>query len=65
MAIDCYDEAIKYKPNFATAYFNKGSALSDLGKKKEAIDCYDEAIKYKPNYADAYNNKGLVLIYLG
>ncbi len=30
-SIDCYDEAIKLKPEYTAAYLNKGAALSDLG----------------------------------
>ena len=64
-AIECYDEAIRLKPDDAAAYNNKGVALSALGRKEEAIECYDEAIRLKPDNAAAYNNKGNALSALG
>ncbi len=49
------------KPDYAEAYYNKGSALDDLNEKEEAIKCFDNAIALKPDYAEAYNNRGSVL----
>jgi hypothetical protein len=40
MSIDCYDQAIKIKPDYATAYSNKGISLKKLGKLEMALDCY-------------------------
>ncbi|KJV51565.1 TPR repeat family protein [Orientia tsutsugamushi str. Gilliam] len=53
--------AIKYNPNYAKAYYNKGVCLNKLEQYKEAIENYDLAIKYNPNDAKAYYNKGLCL----
>ncbi|WP_371218778.1 tetratricopeptide repeat protein [Orientia tsutsugamushi] len=35
--IDNYDIAIKYKPDLAKAYINKGNALNALGRYQEAM----------------------------
>ena len=60
-AIICFDKAIDIDPQYATAYYNKGLALSALGRKDDAIDCYDKAIDIDPQYAKAYYNKGVAL----
>ena len=57
-AIDAYDEAIRLKPDYATAYSNRGVAKNDLGRHDEAIADYDEAIRLKSDYAEAYSNRG-------
>nr|WP_284525181.1 tetratricopeptide repeat protein [Orientia tsutsugamushi] len=36
-AIENFDLAIKYKPNYAEAYFNKGFCLGNLERYKEEI----------------------------
>ena len=65
VALDYYDQAIKINPNYAYAWNNKGIALHNLGKHKDAIECYDRAIMIDPNYADAWNNKGVSLRKIG
>ena len=40
-AIEACDLAIKYKPDYAEAYYNKGVALAKLAKYSEAIKVYD------------------------
>ena len=44
----------------ATDHYNKGNALSQLGKYEEAINAYDEALKRDPNFADAKKNKAII-----
>jgi tetratricopeptide (TPR) repeat protein len=65
VALDRYGQAIEIDPNNADAWNNKGIALHNLRKFKEAIDCCDMAIRINPNYADAWNNKGVSLGKLG
>jgi tetratricopeptide (TPR) repeat protein len=48
-------------PHDADAWNNKGYALANLGKYKEAIKCYDRAIKVDPNNAEAWCSKGSTL----
>jgi Flp pilus assembly protein TadD len=57
--IQCYSEAIRLKPDYASAYNNRGVARDDRGDLAGAIRDYSEAIRLKPNYADAYNNRGV------
>ena len=40
---------------------NKGIALADLGRYKQAITCYDEALRINPNYTLAQKNKKICL----
>jgi Flp pilus assembly protein TadD len=58
-------KAVKLKPDFAEAWYNKGVALGELGKLEEALACYDKAIRLKPDDAEAWNNKGAALGELG
>ena len=53
-----YSEAIRLKPDYADAYYNRGLAYYHKGQYDRAIADYDEAIRLKPDYADAYNNRG-------
>jgi len=60
-AIESYKQALKIKPNYASAYYNMGNALNEKGSPEAAIDSYKQAIKIQPNYADAYSNMGIAL----
>lgn len=64
-AVAAYDQAIRFAPNNAAAYFYKGNALSALRSYEAAITAYDSAIQLAPNIADAYNAKGKALEQLG
>ena len=58
-AIACYTEAIRLKPDFADAYYNRGGVHWENGENDKAIKDYSEAIRLKPDYAMAYNNRGI------
>lgn len=45
--ISASDKLLKYVPNHPEAHYEKGRALHQLGKYKEAIDSFDKTIKYK------------------
>ena len=65
IAIADYNQALSIKPDFATAYNNRGNAKSNLGDKQGAIADYNQAISLQPDYANAYNNRGIVKSNLG
>jgi tetratricopeptide (TPR) repeat protein len=55
-----YTEAIRLKPDYAYAYFNRGNARRGKGDHDGALKDYAEAIRLKPDYANAYYNRGIV-----
>lgn len=57
-------KATSINPNQANAHFNRGIALQELRKFKDALISYDEAIKLKDNYYAAYCNRGQVFLKL-
>ena len=57
-AIRLYNEALKLKPDYAEAYYNRGIAYSVSFQNKRAIQDFNKAIQLNPNYAEAYNNRG-------
>ncbi|HKS39781.1 MAG TPA: tetratricopeptide repeat protein [Blastocatellia bacterium] len=57
-AIADYDNAIRFKPDDASAYYNRGVAYGKKGDYDRAIADYDNAIRLKPDDASAYNNRG-------
>lgn len=74
-AIADYDQAIKLRPSYADAYYNRGNSRSDLGDKKGAIADYDQAIQINRGWGSfnnryfglptAYSNRGNVRSDLG
>ena len=58
--ISDYSEAIRLKPDYARAYFNRGNIYDDRGDDTLAIADYSESIRLEPDDADAYNNRGYV-----
>ncbi len=57
-AIADYNQAIKIKPDFASAYFVRGIAKSNLEDYQGAIADCNQAIQIKPDFADAYYFRG-------
>ena len=64
-AIADYTKAIRLKPNYATAYNNRGLAKFRLERYIAAVVDFDIAIRLKPDYVDAYNNRGSAKYRLG
>ncbi|MBW4679426.1 MAG: tetratricopeptide repeat protein [Microcoleus vaginatus WJT46-NPBG5] len=60
-ALDCFQKAVKLKPDFIPAWVYQGITLEQLQRYEEAIACYNEAIKINPNVADLWYNKGATL----
>ena len=60
-AIDNYNKAISFRPNFSEAYSNRGASLYKLNEYDKAIESYDKAIEISPKYVDAYMSKAVCL----
>jgi len=48
----------RLKPDYASAFNNRGNARQAQGDLAGAVRDYDEAIRLKPDYATAFNNRG-------
>jgi superkiller protein 3 len=46
---------LKIDPNYYDAWNNKGLALGNLQRYKEAIECFDKAIKINASYTILWN----------
>jgi superkiller protein 3 len=51
-----YEQALRINPDDASAHYNLGNALQQIGQLPEAIEQYQQALQIKPDYADARNN---------
>jgi protein O-mannosyl-transferase len=60
-----YAEALRLRPDYATARNSLGVVLYRQGKFAAAASQYAEALRLKPGYAAAHNNLGVVLTHQG
>jgi tetratricopeptide (TPR) repeat protein len=44
-AIECFDKALKLKPDYTDVWNIKGLTLHNLKKHSKAIECYNKAIE--------------------
>ncbi len=63
-AVDCFDRLLKLKADSPDVLSNRGLALQDLGRHKEALASYDRALKLKPDYVEALTNRASLLFLL-
>jgi tetratricopeptide (TPR) repeat protein len=63
--IRCYAEAIRLKPDYAFAYYNRGNARKAKGDLDGALKDFAEAIRLKPDDVFAYNNRGTTRYHKG
>lgn len=61
-AIGFYEQALKVRPEFPEAEFQRGSALASLGRFAEADAAFRLAISYKKNWSLPYSALGVVLM---
>ena len=64
-AIFYYKEALKIKPDYVTALYNLGTALSDTGSFDEAILYLTKALRVNPENIDARSNLANLLFIQG
>ena len=53
--------ALRYRPNFAEAHDNLGTAHLHLGQTNEAIACFRQALRLNPNLAATWGSLGNAL----
>ena len=64
-AIRQFQEAIRYKPDYADAHIDLGAAFLNQGRADGAISQFQEAIRLEPDYAQAHMNLGIALLNQG
>jgi tetratricopeptide (TPR) repeat protein len=64
-AIATFSEAIRLRPDDASAFDSRGNAYESKGDHDRAIADYNEAIRLTPNYAVAFNNRGIAYAHKG
>ena len=60
-AMDCYEQALFLRPDYAEAQYHTGLVLEDLGRAEEAIGRYRKALAAKPDLVWAHYNLGTAL----
>jgi tetratricopeptide (TPR) repeat protein len=55
-----YNEAIRLKPDYAEAFYNRGLVRYNMGDLEGALNDGNEAIRLKPDFGEAFNNRGVV-----
>jgi tetratricopeptide (TPR) repeat protein len=64
-AIELYDAAIKIKPEFPEAEFQRAMALIGTNRTGEAVEGFNRAVALRPDWAMAYSKFGRVLAISG
>ncbi len=64
-AINCFQQALQIRPDFAEARNNLGNALLQTGRVDAAITCFQEALQIRPDFAEAHDNLGNALLQTG
>ncbi|MGZ8843189.1 MAG: tetratricopeptide repeat protein [Pyrinomonadaceae bacterium] len=64
-AIQLYDAAIKLKPEFPEAEFQRAMILVITNRQAEAIDGFKRAVALRPDWAIAYSKFGSQLAFFG
>ena len=56
-AISAYDMTLRLKPDYAEAYYNRGTAKTLIGEYETAITDFDETIRLNPEFVEAHYNR--------
>ena len=60
--IECYRQAVKIDPQYASAWFNLGFALQARQKDEEALESYCRVTQLDPRRAEAFFNAGALAL---
>ena len=63
-AAQFFESAFTIKPDYAEAYMNHGTALSESGELNLAVKSFKKAIDLLPNYSEAHNKLGVTYLNL-
>jgi superkiller protein 3 len=58
LAMDAYEHALAYNPDFVPAYDNLGGLLAEIGNSERAFECFRTALSLNPWDSMAYRNIG-------
>ena len=58
-AVDHFEWAVAFKPNYAEAHNNLGVVERQQEKFDQAIKSFEKAIDIQPNYVQAHSNLGI------
>ncbi|MBU0516676.1 MAG: tetratricopeptide repeat protein, partial [Proteobacteria bacterium] len=64
-AVSLYSKAIKLKPDYLAAIYNRGLSHLALGKHRAAAKDFRQCLKLRPNWSDAKHNLYVALKRLG
>lgn len=64
-ALECYDSALRLRPDDTGTMVSRGLALTELGRFQEALDAFDDALEGDPAIEEALIGKGFALMGLG
>ncbi len=64
-SIKAYREALRLRPDLASAHDNLGFVLSRTGRVPEAIEQFEAAVRIDPGCEECFNNIGAVLVAAG
>src|SRR3712207_8818286 len=51
----------EYEPESAESWYQRGNALINQQKYREAVESYDKAVQFQPNYYQAWYSRGIAL----
>lgn len=60
-AVHCYQQALRKKPDFINAWYNRGIALDRLGRYAEALGSFNQVIRLQTDNARAWFYRGVAL----
>jgi tetratricopeptide (TPR) repeat protein len=64
-ALEAYDRAVKFNPDFSDAWNNRGTLLRKAGKTAEALASFERALKLNPAHPQSLTNQAEVQAALG
>jgi protein O-mannosyl-transferase len=64
-AVEHYEEALQYNPDYAEAHNNMAIFLMQTGDVRDAMKHWEQALRSSPNLVEAHFNLGYVLVQAG